>query len=59
MSKWGVFRIDDDSVHVAPCDTDGSVLPPHALTDDCECIPRQDIEEPRLKVHRDPKRSEH
>jgi hypothetical protein len=57
VSKWGVFCDPNTGhIHVAPCDKDGRPFPPHTLIDDCDCSPRQDTEEPGLKVHRDPER---
>ncbi|OPY17018.1 MAG: hypothetical protein A4E74_01551 [Syntrophus sp. PtaB.Bin075] len=35
---WGIFECDD-SVHVIPCDDEGIVLSPHAISDFCLCRP--------------------
>lgn len=35
---WGIFE-KDDGPHVCPTTEEGDVLPPHTLTNTCECRP--------------------
>jgi hypothetical protein len=54
MSRWGVFaRPFMQETHVAPCDDDGKLLEPHALTQFCNCEPRFEED---LWLHQDPQR---
>jgi hypothetical protein len=48
-SKWGVFEgdpvevapnVEVESLHVAPCDRRGKILPPHIREQNCFCRPR-------------------
>lgn len=48
---WGVFEIDDQ-VHVAPCDEDGKIEPPHILDDLCVCQPDVEWLEKEFVNHR-------
>ena len=36
--KWGVFE-DGETIHVAPCNEDGTLAAPHTLDDFCDCGP--------------------
>jgi hypothetical protein len=58
VAKWGVFlACDTDRViekHVLPVDEEGHAL--HVPSRNCQCKPRQDVEEPRLWIHNDPEK---
>jgi len=36
---WGIFKKDEESLHVIPCDKQGFSLPPHQVDDFCQCHP--------------------
>jgi hypothetical protein len=40
MSQWGLFRDDDEVLHVAPILPDGRLPVNHALHEFCPCGPR-------------------
>jgi len=43
---WGVFEeFDLDFNHIAPCNDDGWITPPHKGTVDCPCHPEVDAEQ--------------
>ena len=48
---WGTRRDDDDLIHVVPCTTDGTLLPPHRFDRDCPCQPQPDPDHPDIIVH--------
>lgn len=66
MSKWRVFNHPNGWMnHTAPCDDDGTLLPPHELSITCRCKPEVEYVEVQLPIgshplglvkHRDPER---
>lgn len=56
---WGVFELDAEHIHVAPCWSDGELLAGHVLDELCYCHPRVDEWDERLIVHNMPGRRLH
>lgn len=57
MSWWAIWRADD-SLHVAPCHSEGDdrIVGGHVLHQDCFCKPKFDDEHTDLLIHNDPER---
>lgn len=54
MSQWGVYRDDEQRVHVAPVLPDGRFPVRHSLHEFCQCGPReQEVYGRIIYVHQD------
>lgn len=61
MSQWGVFRDDEQRVHIAPMLPDGRLPVHHSLNEFCPCGPREELltRYESMWVHQDPERGGH
>lgn len=39
LKAWGIFEVEGQGPHVAPCDAQGYLEEPHQLDFDCPCKP--------------------
>lgn len=50
MTKWGIFELDDTTVHVVPCDYKGAIKENHTPDIQCFCKPRIIHEDARVVI---------